>query len=198
MRQITNIPAITWLKITDYQHGWLQNEFGGIEVHNQRVVSVQHIRGAKEIMRMEAISDVAERKPIEKSMSDTRMNCLLVGMKLDANTTEQLYGIPENQIELFVPIECPRMCMTKCGVLRPWTLDVCMSREQATKLQQLIREEFWGAVTLFSKEYAIQQKGEYYPQVEMIEAFCDLTNTPSIYVETIRREWQRRLKRRKN
>lgn len=176
-------------------HGWLQEELGGIMVREQRVVSVQHLSGAREVLRMQTTNDTIEVKHIEKSMSATRMNCVRAGLSLDAHATEQLYGITTEQINLFIPIECPKMCMTPNGVLRPWTLDVCMGKEQATRMQQVIREAFWARVAEFNKEYAVQQNGEHYPAVEMIEEFCHQTKTPEMYVEAMRREWQRRCKR---
>lgn len=195
LKASNKLPTVTWLRVTDYMHGWLQEELGGISIREQRVLSVQHLKGAKEVMRMPTVDDIMEAKPVDKSMSVTRMNCVLTGMDLDAHVTEQLYGINREQIKQFVPIECPKMCITKNGVLRPWTPDVRMSREQATKMQQVIRDAFWQSVADFNTEYAIQQDGEHYPVVEMIEEFCMKTNTPALHVEALRREWQRRCKR---
>lgn len=196
MERKYRIPTITWLKVTDYMHGWLQEELGGgARVCDQKVVSVQHLKGAREVLRMETVNDMTDPKPVEKSMSGTRMNCVRAGLALDAHATEQLYGVTKEQARLFVPIECPKMCMTTNGVLRPWTLDVCMGKSQATKMQQILREAFWQEVAEFDEEYALQQGGEHYPAVEMIEAFCTQTNTPDLYVEAMRREWQRRQKR---
>lgn len=189
-------PPITWLKVTDYMHGWLQEELGGgARIRDQRVVSVQHMLGAREILKMETVDDMMEPNPVKKSMSGTRMNCILAGLALDQQATEHLYGITKEQVKLFVPIECPKMCMTKNGVLRPWTLDICMGMDQSTKMQHVIREAFWNAVKEFNVEYSIKNDGKYYPSVEMIEAFCCHTNTPDVHVEAMRREWQRRCKR---
>lgn len=191
------IPAIVWLKMTDYTHGWLQFELGGgARVKNQRVVCVQHLPGARRVLRMEAVEDMMERKPIGNAMSATRKLCMEAGLEIDPDTMEKEYGVTQERLELFVPVECPKMCMTKHGVLRPWTLDVCFGKEQATAMQALLRAEFWKAVEEFDREYAQSMDGEKYPAVEMIEAFCAKTETPDLYVEAMRREWQRRCKRR--
>jgi hypothetical protein len=190
------LPAVVWLKMTGYTHGWLQNELGGgAKIREQRVVSVQHLPGAKEVLRMETVEDMMERKPVGNVMSATRKNCIDAGLIIDATVTKKMYGITQEQLELFVPIECPRMCLTKNGVLRPWTLDVCLGREQAAALQRILRAEFWKAVDSYDREYARKLGGRKYPAVDMIEAFCVDTKTPDLYVEEMRREWQRRQKR---
>ena len=99
-------------------------------------------------------------------------------------------------LKLYVPIECPKMCLTKNGVLRPWTLNVCFDKEQATALQKLLRREFWKAVEKYNAEYARKMGGKKYPAIDMIEDFCMDTETPDMYTEAIRREWQRRCKRK--
>lgn len=178
-------------------HGWLQWELGGeARIGEQRVVSVQHLPGAREILRMETVEDMMEKKPAGKALSDTRKNCFLAGLEIDADVMLQEYGVTKGLMALFVPIECPKMCLTKNGVLRPWTLDVCLSHEQANALQRLIRTEFWEAVESFDHRYAKEVHGGKYHAIEMIEAFCKETKTPDMYAETMRREWQRRCKRK--
>ena len=196
MEKNYRLPAIIWLKVTDYMHGWLQYELGGaIRVKGQRVVSVQHLPGAREALRMETTDDI-ELRPMKvgNSMSGNRKNMLDAGMVLDADYIEREYGLSPEAMKLFMPIECPKMCLTPNGVLRPWTLDVNLGREQASALQRVLRNAFWHAVEDFNTEYARKMDGAYYPQVDMIEDFCADTNTPDIYVDAIRREWQRRLK----
>lgn len=190
------LPAIVWLKMTDYTHGWLQHELGGgARIKEQRVVSVQHLPGAREILRMETVEDMMERKPLGNALSATRKNCMEAGLEIDPSTMEKEYGVTRELLELFVPVECPKMCLTRRGVLRPWTLDVCFGKTQATSLQRLLRNEFWKAVEEFDVQYAAMLSGKKYPAVDMIEAFCAETGTPDLYVEAIRREWQRRVKR---
>ena len=87
------------------------------------------------------------------------------------------------------------MRLTKNGVLRPWTLDACFGKKQARLLQDLLRDEFWKAVGEFDARFVYKQDGRKYPAREMIEEFCAETDTPDMYVDTIRREWQRRQKR---
>lgn len=190
------VPPIVWLKITDYMHPWVQYDLGGAaRVKNQLVVSVQHLRGARDVLKMETVEDMMEPKKVGNAMSDRRKNCLEAGLVLDPGVIERTYGLTAEMMKLFVPVECPKMCLTKNGVLRPWTLDVCLGREQANALQRLLRREFWNAVDEFNLEYARKMNGRKYPQVDMIEAFCRETGTPDIHVEAMRREWQRRVKR---
>ena len=196
MEKKYDIPPIVWLKITDYMHGWLQYELGcAARVNEQRVVCVQHLPGARNALRMESFNDI-ELKPmkITNAMSANRKNILSAGLVLDASYIEKEYGVSPETMKLFVPIECPKMCLTKNGVLRPWTLDVSFSHEQASALQRILRNAFWQAVEEFNIGYSRRMNGAYYPQIDMIEDFCAATSTPDIHADTIRREWQRRLK----
>ena len=190
------MPAIVWLKMTRYMHGWLQWELGGeARGKEQRVVSVQHLPGARAILRMETTEDVMEKMPVGNAISGTRKNCFSAGLDIDPDVMKREYGVTSELMDMFVPVECPKMCLTKHGVLRPWTLDVCMGKDQARALQQLLRSEFWKAVEEFDRKYAKELEGDKYPAVEMVAEFCKRTMTPEIYVEEIRREWQRRQKR---
>ena len=194
--KVYDVPAIVWLKMTDYMHGWLQWELGGeARVKDQRVVCVQHLPGARAILRMETVEDMMEKKPIGNVMSGTRKNCMEAGLNIDEDVMAREYGVTREAMKLFVPVECPKMCLTKSGVLRPWTLDVCLSREQAAAMQRLLRNAFWQAVEEYDAEYARKMNGKKYPAVDMVEEFCMDTETPDLYVEAIRREWQRRVKR---
>ena len=196
MEKTYKIPSIVWLKVTDFMHGWLEYELGGaVRVREQRVLSVQHLPGAREVLRMETVEDMMEKKASGNAMSATRKNCIEAGLDIDAATMEREYHVTREMLRLFMPIECPKMCLTKNGVLRPWTLDVCFGVKQATALQKLLRREFWNAVEEFDEKYQQEQGGRYYPAIEMIEEFCAETKTPDLYVEAIRREWQRRVKR---
>ena len=190
------LPAIVWLRVTDYMHGWLQYELGGaVRVKDQRVVSVQHLPGAREALRMETVDDIAlGPMKVGNSMSGNRKNMLDAGMVLDAGYIEKEYGLSPEGMKLFMPIECPKLCLTPNGVLRPWTLDINLGREQASALQRVLRAAFWQAVEEYNAEYARKMNGAYYPQVDMIEDFCITTSTPDVFVDAIRREWQRRLK----
>lgn len=189
-------PPIVWLKMTDYMHGWLQHELSGaVSVGGQHVICVQHLPGARDVLRMETMEDMMEPRKVQNAMSSTRRNCVAAGLELEPQVVERLYGMTEKTLQTFVPVECPRMCMTRNGVLRPWTLDTCLGKEQASALQRLLKQAFWDAVKRFDVEYASESDGEPYPAVEMIEAFCSATRTPDLYVDAMRREWQRREKR---
>ena len=197
MEKNYRLPPIVWLRMTDYMHGWLDYELGGgARVAGRRVLSVQDIPGAREVFRMESVEDVAmESAKVGNSMSGNRRDCLSAGLELDAEYILREFGMTKDQMDLFVPIECPRRCMTEGGVLRRWTLDVNLGREQASAMQRLLRGAFWRAVEEFNTAYAGKMNGEKYPAVDMIEAFCARTKTPDLYVEAMRREWQRRVKR---
>ena len=65
MEKSYKVPPIVWLRVTDYMHGWLQYELGGdARVRDQRVVCVQHLPGAREVLRMETVDDMVEIKPV--------------------------------------------------------------------------------------------------------------------------------------
>lgn len=200
------IKAVTWLKVTDYLHAWLEKELGGgARIGGKRVICLQHLEGARDALRMETADDVTgdnperlKEKPVcrEGTMSATRWGCIDAGLTLDARTVERFYGISREELALYVPIECPRICLTPDGVLRPWTTDRCFGRQQTTALQRLLREAFWRGVAEYDREYAKKQEGRKYAAVDMVESFCQEMGTSDLYVDTIRREWQRRAKRR--
>ena len=199
MEKNQKLPSIVWLRITDYMHGWINYELAGsLTVKNQRVISVQHLPGAREVLRMETVEDMLQKEPIGNSMSDVRKNCMDAGLVLDPGFIERDYKLTKETMKLYMPIECPKMCLTPNGVLRPWTLYVNLGHRQASALQKLLRDEFWNAVAEFDREYAARLDGKKYPAIDMVEDFCARTKTPDLYVEAIRREWQRRVKRSKN
>lgn len=190
------LPAIGWLRVTDFLLGWIKSELsGGARVMNQRVVCLQHLKGARDALRMETCDDTMEAGQIGSAMSATRYNCVAAGMQLHPAVVQQMYGITEEELALFVPIECPRLALTENGVLRPWTNDTCFGAKQATALHRLLREAFWQSVGEFAGQYAREHHGEKYAQEDMIEAFCKETGTDDIHVPALRREWQRRCKR---
>ena len=196
MEKRYDVPPIAWLKVTDYMHDWLQYELGGgARIKDQRVVCVQDIPGARDILKMEAKEDLMDKEPVGNGMSATRRNCYMAGLDLDEEVMEKEYGVTRELMKLFVPIECPKRCLTKYGVLRQWTNDVGLSKEAASAMQRLLRQTFWEAVEEFDRKYARKMDGERYPAVDMIEAFCAETKTSEVYVDAIRREWQRRVKR---
>lgn len=198
MEQTYKLPAVTWLQVTGYMHGWVQWELGsGCRIGEQRVVCVQHLPGARDILRMQTVEDMMEKQPLGIALSATRRNCFDAGLKIDPDVMAREYGVTKEALGLFVPIECPKLCLTKNGVLRPWTLDVTFSKAQARAMQQLLREEFWANVETFDREYARRKNLQKYPAEEMVEAFCETTKTPDLYVSAIRREWQRRSKKAK-
>ncbi len=191
-----NTPAICWLKMTDYTHGWLQHEFGcEARVGGKPIICIQHLPGAREILRMEASEETIGHRVVGNAMSSTLYNCIEAGMVLDPQVVEELYGITSEQLKLYVPVECPKMCVTETGVLRPWTLDVYFGKIQTTALQRLLRREFWKAVRDYDMQYAEKRGSRNYPAVEMVEDFCADTDTPDMYAEAIRREWQRLVKK---
>ena len=190
------LPALCWLRVTDFLVGWLEYELGGgVRVNNKRVVCLQHLDGARAALRMETVDDTMEAGAVGNAMSAARYNCISSGMQLNADVVQELYGISEKELALFVPIECPRLALTASGVLRPWTIGTCFGQKQTTALHRLLREAFWQAVVEFSEGYARKRQGERYAQEEMIEAFCKETGTDDIHVAALRREWQRRCKR---
>lgn len=197
MEKIYKVPAICWLKITDYMRGWMEYELGcEVRAGEHRVICVQHLPGARAILRMETREETMERRPVGNTMSATMRNCIEEALKIEPTTVERAYGMTKERLEEYMPIECPKNCITNTGVLRPWTLNVYFGKEQTKELLALLRGEFWKAVEEFDSQYKIKRKGRWYPAVDMIEDFCAETNTPEIHVEALRREWQRRQSRK--
>lgn len=187
-------PAVTWLRVTDYMHNWLEQEFGcNVRIHGRQMICLQDIKGAREVLRMETSEDIVlKQKPTYGSMSATRYSCIHAGLRIDPCVVKDLYGIDNEEMEFYMPIECPRRCITKHGVLRPWTNDVCFGRQQTNAMQKLIREEFFRVLDDYSDDYALEHHGEKYTSIDILEGFCKFTGTSDIYIPTIRREWQRR------
>ena len=193
------LPPVAWLKVTDYMHGWLQHELGGAaKIGEQRVVCIQHLPGAKDALMMETTYDLMDMKPIDKAMSATRRNVVNLGIALDKDVMESFYGVTEERLKLFVPVECPQRCLTKYGVLREWTNEVSFGHKQAFELQQVIRTGYWEAVEAFNAEFARQRDGKKYTSLEMVEAWCKETGTSEVHAENIKREWNRRVAKGQN
>ena len=191
------LPPMVWLRVTDFMIGWLEHELGGaVRVKGRQVVSVQHLPGARDALRMETADDMLldPKTDLSRAMSATRYNVIDAGLRIDAPTVERLYGVTREQLSLYLPIECPRMALTRGGVLRPWTADVSFGVKQVGALMKVIRDAFWLGVGDYNRDYARLLDGQPYPAIDMIEAFCRETHTPDICVEPMRREWQRRVK----
>ena len=197
------MPVVAWLRVTDFMQGWIQKELGGgTRMGGKRVVSVQHLEGGRDALRMETANDVtgddpdAEEPDVqEQSLSATRWSCIDAGLTIDAVATERLYGISREELQQFVPLEGTVTCLTPLGVLRPWTSDRCFGRQQSTALQRVLREAFWRGVAEYDREYARRMEGEKYAVIDMIEAFCRDTGTSDLHADAMRREWMRQRKR---
>ena len=64
------LPAIVWLKTTDYMYGWLQHELGGtLRIGSQKVICIQHLKGSREILRMKSTEDTVDGQPVTNSIS---------------------------------------------------------------------------------------------------------------------------------
>ncbi len=191
-----NKMPVTWLLMTGFIHGWLEHELGGAMIGNRRLISVMRLKGAREILKMECGEDIdLDCGHVVNSISDERWNVYDAGLRVNAEVMEQEFGVTRDLLDQYVPIECPKMYLSAYGVLRPWTPNVCLERKQSSALIRLLREEFWRHVAAFDDEYSREPGRGRYPAAEMIEAFCASTGTAEMYVQDIRREWQRRVKR---
>ena len=193
------MPAIAWLRVTGFLSGWLVYEFGSkVQVNGRRVVCLQHLDGMRDILRMETVDDMelSPDMPVELSLSASRYGVISTAMTLNPEATERVYHLSLEELLSFVPIEVPRVRLTKEGLLRPWSGNAMLSDAQAKALLRLLREAFWEDVERYAGRYAREHEGEKYAQEDMIAAFCRMTKTSDIHVEAIRREWQRRCKRR--
>ena len=193
------MPAIVWLRVTEFLRGWLDYEFGSkAMVNGRRVVCLQHMDGVRDILRMETVEDMelSPDLPVELSLSASRYSLLQAAVTLSPEVAERIYHLSSEQLQQFVPIECPRLRLTQEGLLRPWGGDAMLGGAQAKALLRLLREAFWEDVEQFARRYAREHEGERYAQEDMIAAFCRMTKTSDLHIEAIRREWQRRCKRR--
>lgn len=191
--------AICWLKVTDYMRGWMRKALGcGTKIGKEPLISLYQIMGAKEVLGIGIDDELPEHGTPGNAMSATWRCALEMGLEYDPVTMECMYGVTEETLQQYLPIACPPTAMTVDGIMRAWTNDTCFGREQTIALQKLLREAFWTAVGQYSEWYAQEHTGEKYAQVEMIEAFCKETKTDDMYVEAMRREWQRRNKRIRN
>lgn len=198
MAKSFKMPAIAWLRVTEFLRGWLDYEFGSkVMVNGRRVVCLQHMDGVRDILRMETVddTDLSPDLPVELSLSASRYGLISAAMTLSPEATERMYHLSPEQMQQFVPIEVPRVRLTEEGLLRPWGGDAMFGEHQAKALLRLLRHCFWEGVERFARRYARQHEGEKYAQEDMIVAFCRMTKTSDIHVEAIRREWQRRCKR---
>lgn len=192
------MPAIVWLRVTEFIGGWLDYEVGSkVMVNGRRVVCLQHLDGVRDILRMESVDDVelSPDLPVDLSLSASRYSMLQAAMTLSPEATERMYHLSPEQMQQFVPIECPRLRLTQEGLLRPWSGDAMLGDAQAKALLRLLRHYFWEDVERFAGRYAREHEGEKYAQEDMIAAFCRLTKTSDLHIEAMRREWQRRCKR---
>jgi hypothetical protein len=166
-------------------------------VNGRRVVCLQHLDGVRDILRMETVDDMelSPDLPVDLSLSASRYGVISAAMTLSPEATERMYHLSLEQLQQFVPIECPRVRLTEEGLLREWGGDAMLGEHQAKAMLRLLREAFWESVEQFAQEYARKHEGERYAQEDMIVAFCKMTRTSELHIEAIRREWQRRCKR---
>ena len=187
---------ICWLKITDYMRGWARRALGGTKrVRNNTVIEVQHIAGVQAVLEMPADDELHPDVVPGNVICDTWHAALEVGLEMDAESVEKLFCVTRELFCQYPPVSCPPYAMYEDGTIHPWDSDTSFGQQQAASLLRLIREAFWQAVGVFSNTYQQAHKGERYAQVEMIEAFCKEYRTDDMYVEAMRREWQRRQKR---
>lgn len=184
-------PAVAWLYMTEYTHDWLFNEFGGnVALHGRKVISIHHLRGAREILRMETHEDVLEPGNTRWAMSAMKMDCMQLGIGIGPNNIKEQYGLTKEQLRLYIPIECPRMALTQYGVLRPWTRTTSFGRAQASELQKFLRESFWNAVAAYRDKLEASGNAPT-TAIQLVESFCEVNNISEVYLDDLRREWQR-------
>ena len=184
-------PSVSWLLMTEYTHDWLYNEFGGsIELHDRKIISVQHLPGARRILRMETQEDVLEPGKTRWAMSAMKMDCMELGIGIGPKNIKDQYGLTPEQLRLFVPVECPRMALTSFGVLRPWSRNTSFGHQQALELIKFLREKFWQAVN--NHKTKMEDMGEPPSTAkQLIESFVADYNIREIYIDDLRREYQR-------
>ena len=187
---------ICWLKITDYMRGWARMALGGPKrVKDDPVIQVQNLEGAQPVLMMATDNELHSGDVPGNVICDTWHAALEVGLEMDACGMEREFGVTRELLSQYLPVACPPYAVADNGTVHPWDSDTSFGQQQAAALLRLIREAFWRAVGDFSRWYQREHAGEHYAQVEMIEAFCKRYQTDDVYVEAMRREWQRRCKR---
>lgn len=192
-------PAVCWLKVTDYLHDWVRHELcGSLTIHDQPIVCLQHLEGVRDIMRMEVTEDIELNiETAKNTLSAQRYRIIKAGLEINEEATTRMYGIGKAHLALYMPVECPAVCLTADGVLRSWTGDVCFSHQQSVMLQRLLRDMFFDTLTDYDRQYAGNRQHRPYPAIDMIETFCEEMGINDTYADVIRREWQRRRKKLK-
>lgn len=196
---------VAWLRMTEYTHDWLARCYGGkLALYGKPILSVAHLPGVHKALQMEIFEDMQEVAPAQDkhseakdvlSLSAMRMDCLQNGCKVSPEAIGRLCGLTREQLGAFVPVECPRMALTAFGVLRPWSRTMAFSRAQSNELIRLLRTAFWQAVTDY--EARLREAGEMPDTaIELIEGFCKENGIGELYMEDLRRQWQRYVARR--
>lgn len=189
---------ICWLKVTDYMREWLRRTLGtGRTVRGQPVLSIRHLPGVREVMMMETTEELPAGNKPGNAMSATWRNALEAGMSYDVAAVEKEYGVTRDVLDEYMPVACPDNSVSEDGIIRKWNDDTCFGKQQATALTRALREAFWRSVDDYSTEYAKTRQDESYAQIEMVESFCGDYGIDDMYVDALRREWQRRKKREK-
>lgn len=184
-------PPVAWLSVTTYMHHWLCREFGGaVHLHEKPVLSISHLPGAREILRMQTQDDVMKPAQMRWSLSAMQMDCLKAGIRVGPKAVESMYNMTPEMLNTFLPIECPRMALTTNGVMRPWNRVISFGQSQAFALTKLLRNTFWQAVGDYESRFQWPE-GAQHTTIAMIEGFCADTGTPDIFAADLRREWQR-------
>lgn len=184
------------MRITDYMRGWARVTLGGPgKVKDEPVLHIKDLKGIDSVLLMTADDELPEKDGLCNVICDTWHAALDIGLNVDPRGTEREFGVTRDTLRQYLPVACPQNAVTEDGIIRPWDSDTGFGKKQATALLKLIREAFWAAVGNYSSEYEKLHQGENYAQVEMIESFCKDYRTDEVYVEAMRREWQRRLKR---
>ena len=196
---------------------WLEDEYGGaLVVYGHRVLSISHLPGVKAILREEVEDNVLlSGAQFSPSLSAIQMDCYEAGLSLNEQAMRERIGVTQDTLSQYLPIECPHLALTKRGVLRPWSGHMAFSKGQAYRLHLVLSGEFWRAVETFDASFALKvsvmcdqsqldegagtssRHKKPYTAIDMITEFCADTGTNDIYIPELRREWQRRMSRRK-
>ena len=183
-------PPVAWLSLTSYMHEWLFREYGGdVRLYGKPVLSIAHIPDAKKLLRQQTQDDVMEDGQTRWSVSAMRMDFLQHGVELGIKGVGGM-ELTREQLNLFLPIECPKMALTQNGVLRPWNRQTSFGQRQAFALTKLLRGAFWKTVADYERNFK-WPRGAEHTAIAMIESFCQDAGVPDIYAADLRREWQR-------
>ncbi len=190
--------SICWLRITDYMRGWTRVALGSAKrIKDIPVLDILNLEGAQQVMLLPTDNELPGLGVLGNAMCDTWHAALVAGLEMDTWGMEREFGVTKELLEQYLPVFCPDYAVTEDGTIHSWDNDTSFGKQQSTALLGLIRDAFWSAVGNYADQYKKAHFDAKYAQIDMLESFCKEHRINDMYLEAMRREWQRRCKRGK-